>query len=179
MLHCLVCRFPINGVPQKLYLVFLCKMMRRERNDSCESVEELGKALWLEEVNCEWWWGRRMILTTIMWLHQVLPLLWPGAHVQIWGLVIGLLPRVAKVKLLCALCCCFLRVNVVFCSTIPCFITTVGGGVEGQQELHLFDCCLFQFEVHVWVTLFNIFSLYNIPFLLFTVWSCLNSCSQK
>lgn len=27
---------------------------------------------------------------------------WPGAHVQIWVLVIGLLPTVAEVKLLCA-----------------------------------------------------------------------------
>lgn len=27
---------------------------------------------------------------------------WPQAHVQIWVLVIGLLPTVAKVKLLCA-----------------------------------------------------------------------------
>ncbi|CAB1454963.1 unnamed protein product [Pleuronectes platessa] len=47
-----------------------------------------------------------MILTTIMWLHRIPSLLsspalceervWPRAHVQIWVLVIGLLPTVAK-----------------------------------------------------------------------------------
>lgn len=53
---------------------------------------------------------------------------WPQANVQIWVLVIGLLPTVAKVKLLCAFCC-FLRVTVEFCSCAkPCFIIGVRCG---------------------------------------------------
>lgn len=48
---------------------------------------------------------------------------WPEAHVQIRGIVIGLLPTVAKVKLLCALCCCFLRVTVVLCSAVQSHVS--------------------------------------------------------
>lgn len=118
--------------------------MERIAENKCGGVE---KASWLGEVGRLWVVGR-LILTTIMWLNQIPSLLsslalckervWPGAHVQIWVLVIGLLPTVAKVKLLCALCCWFLRVTVVFCfsAASPTFYY-YSWRWERQRELHL------------------------------------------
>lgn len=75
-----------------------------------------GKALWLGKVGELGVLGR--VEADSLYHHHVAetnpfsPLLltpavceervWPQAHVQIWVLVIGLLPTVAKVKLLCA-----------------------------------------------------------------------------
>lgn len=139
------------------------------------SVEVLGEALWLGEVG-ELWVVGRLILTTIMWLNQIPSLLsspalreewvWPGAHVQIWVLVIGLLPTVPKVKLLCALCCCFLRVTVVFCSPLQSHVSwlqlEVGTVVRVASGRWLF-ISIFKL---VWVSLLYLFSLYNLLSLL-------------
>lgn len=96
------------------------------------SVEVLGKALWLGEVVELWVVGREEAESHYHHVAEPNPFsslsslceewVWPGAHVQIWVLVIGLLPTVAKVKLLCALCCCFLRVTVVFCSSLQSYV---------------------------------------------------------
>lgn len=142
--------------------------MERIAENECGGV---AKASWLVEVGRLWVVGR-LILTTIMWLNQIPSLLsslalckervWPGAHVQIWVLVIGLLPTVAKVKLLCALCCWFLRVTVVFCSPPQSHVlllqSEVGTAVwvaSGRSG------CLFPFQVSFLAALLCLFVLYN------------------
>lgn len=98
-----------SAAKRSFWFLFPKGEQRREwrAENKCGGVE---KASWLGEVGRLW---VRLILTTIMWPNQIPSLLsspalckervWPGAHVQIWVPVIGLLPTVAKVKLLCAL----------------------------------------------------------------------------
>lgn len=84
----------------------------------------------------------------------------PGAHVQIWVLVIGLLPTEAKVKLLCALCCCFLRVTLVFCSPQQSHVLLLQLEV-GMAVSHIWPMVVY-FHFKILVSCFISFILYNL-----------------
>lgn len=86
----------------------------------------------------------------------------PGAHVQIWVLVIGLLPTEAKVKLLGALCCCFLRVTLVFCSPQSHVLLLQ---LEEATVVSCFPPVVVYFHFNLIFICFIIFIFYN--FLLF------------
>lgn len=73
---------------------------------------------------------------------------WPEANVQIWVQVIGLLPTVAKVKLLLAFCCCFLIVTVKLCSSaIQCTVAEVVYGYNDVSYFSIYRDFLFVFVV--------------------------------
>lgn len=95
---------------------------------------------------------------------------WPGAHVQIWVLVIGLLPTVAKVKLLCALCCCFLRVTLVFCSPQQSHVLSL------QLEVGMVVSCIWQIVVYFYFKL--VFSYFIVFVLNNLLLSFLSSCYE-
>lgn len=157
------------------------------------SVEVLEKALWLRKVGELWVVGREEADSHYHHVAEPNPFspllfspalceewVWPGAHVQIWVLVIGLLPTVAKVKLLCALCCCFLRVTVVFCSSLQSHVSLLQ--LEGTVVWVVFGRRLFisGFELgfleFILAALYNLSILYSIlnSLLSSVFWSCLN-----
>lgn len=133
-------------------------------------VEVSGNALWLGKVSKLWKVGREEAEFQNQHVAEpnpISPLLllpslceervWPEANVQVWVLVIGLLPTVAKVKLLLAFCCCFLIVTVKMCSSaIQCIV--VPGFHSGMSSLSIYwtffqFVCWFVFPASCWFIL--------------------------